>query len=97
VQTTLCRNENKKLNPIQKKQLAEIENLAFIGHKEIFIKKKPQKTKKCNCRGKNGQIKELYLSEKEAWDLVAHKSSEVGLSVYPCPSGLGWHLTSSGI
>jgi hypothetical protein len=83
----------KELNDIQKKQMAQIEKMSFIGHKEIFVKKKPRQTRICTCKGKNGQIKDLYYSEKEAWDLVFHKSSEIGLSVYPCPSGLGWHLT----
>jgi heterodisulfide reductase subunit B len=49
------------------------------------------------CIGKNGQAKNLYASEEEAFDVANHRNSESGimLRVYPCPYNAGWHLTSN--
>jgi len=49
----------------------------------------------CRCTDGKGYPKELYQSEaaahKEIHAQLVHIKTK--LSVYPCPSGFGWHLT----
>jgi hypothetical protein len=49
----------------------------------------------CRCTDSKGQPKGLYATEaaarKESHTLMMH--TKTTLSVYPCPSNCGWHLT----
>lgn len=49
----------------------------------------------CNCTDSKGQPKDLYETEayahREINAIMVHAKTK--LSVYPCPSGCGWHLT----
>lgn len=74
--------------------MAQIEKMVFIGTKEV-VKQIFVPHKKCSCKGKDGQAKKLYSTQKEALDVANFQSAEIGLTVYPCPSGLGWHLTKT--
>jgi len=87
-------NAKKELNNIQKEQLAQIEKIVCVGTKEV-VKERFVPRKKCGCKGHDGQAKKLYFTQKEALDVVNFQSAEVGLNVYPCPSGLGFHLTKN--
>jgi len=45
----------------------------------------------CKCIDGKGYPKELYQNEASAQQAI--ERTKVKLSVYPCPSGFGWHLT----
>lgn len=45
----------------------------------------------CRCTDGKGYPKELYENEASAQQAI--ERTKVKLSVYPCPSGFGWHLT----
>lgn len=50
----------------------------------------------CGCTGRNYKKKKLYRSEREAQEQAefAKIERQVTLTVYPCPYGRGYHLTS---
>jgi len=49
----------------------------------------------CSCTDSKGVPKSLYETEEDAEKEVRAGTREANrrLSVYPCPSGCGWHLT----
>lgn len=51
----------------------------------------------CLCCGKDGKRKMLYSTECDAQAVAEYRSKIIGmpLCVYPCPSGLGFHITSN--
>ena len=51
----------------------------------------------CGCKDKNGLSKKLYETREEAQQManLRNQDSSFILHVYPCPSGMGWHLTSN--
>ena len=51
----------------------------------------------CPCCGKDGRKKKLYSTEAEALIVAEQCSKERGypLRVYPCPYGVGFHITSN--
>lgn len=51
----------------------------------------------CGCTGKDGKQKASYQSEQEANDHMHYAMAErnVNLTVYECPYGGGYHLTSN--
>lgn len=53
---------------------------------------------KCTCVDREGALKQLYRSRSEAdrHCRIAFAERRVTLSVYPCPTARGWHLTSRG-
>ena len=54
--------------------------------------------KKCkHCHGKDGKQKDVYETFQSALDTASHieKTRGIYLTVYKCPLGNGWHLTSN--
>lgn len=51
----------------------------------------------CPCCGKDGYKKELYSTEGEAFLVAEHRMKIIGfpLYVYPCPYGVGFHITKN--
>jgi hypothetical protein len=47
------------------------------------------------CSGRNGEAKDVYVTQEVAEDMARHIESEhrIRLKVYPCPHSDGWHLT----
>jgi len=54
-------------------------------------------TNKCGCTDRSGRTKKLYwerwLAEQQVY--YAKKERDVVIKIYTCPSGFGYHLTSS--
>jgi len=50
-----------------------------------------------SCTGRNGHAKATYRTEAEARRRAEILREEQGaeLTIYPCPSGTGWHLTKA--
>ena len=57
----------------------------------------PSTENACSCCGKDGKRKKLYSTESEALIVAEYRSKEAGypLRVYPCPQGVGFHITSN--
>lgn len=57
----------------------------------------PSAENACSCCGKDGKRKKLYSTESEALIVAEYRSKEAGypLRVYPCPQGVGFHITSN--
>lgn len=47
----------------------------------------------CSCRDAQGEVKYLYISQKELTYLLSKK--DIKLYAYPCPYEKGWHLKKS--
>jgi len=54
-------------------------------------------TNRCECKGKDGRKKKLYRNKREACEQAqfAKVDRQVQLSIYSCPNGTGYHLTSN--
>ena len=65
--------------------LLELDSLEF----EFFTSNEFDVNSFCSCLDRNGNIKTLYQTKKEA---LKHASSK-DIIAYPCPSELGWHLS----
>jgi len=65
--------------------LLELDPLEF----EFFTSKDFDVNSFCTCLDRNGNIKTLYKTKKEA---LKHASSK-NILAYPCPSEIGWHLS----
>lgn len=52
---------------------------------------------RCNCKGKDGKLKNLYATREAAEENARYcqLSRGVHLNVYECPEKKGWHLTSN--
>ena len=60
---------------------------SFTDTSTTFYEKKAS----CTCNDAQGNPKLLYTSEKEAQNALTYL--KLNLSIYPCPSERGWHLT----
>ncbi len=49
----------------------------------------------CTCSDGSGNIKNLYLSRKDAEQVsaLARKEQNITLNIYACPTSTGWHLS----
>jgi hypothetical protein len=57
-----------------------------------------QYLRKCEyCKGKDGNLKDIYETFQSAVDTVKHieESRGIFLSIYKCPQNNGWHLTKN--
>jgi len=57
--------------------------------------KKPNLQKCPICKSKDGKRKDIYKTYQEAVDAVKYFKNEhqLGLNIYECEHGYGWHLT----
>ncbi|MCF0224737.1 MAG: hypothetical protein HUK20_10745 [Fibrobacter sp.] len=87
-----------------KKNFGKLDNTRIAPEKldknldllDLSAIQKPSRVPSCNCRGRNGRKKILYFSQSQAQNVANYRSKRTGkkLSVYPCPSQNGFHLTS---
>ena len=67
------------------------ERYSFLSHKVLQVQEVQPYTTYCSCKGKDGEVKYLYSTQKELEYLLLNK--EIKLYTYPCPDEPGWHLS----
>ena len=61
--------------------------------REFYCQKKDSE---CSCLDHNGNKKSAYLTKESAEKMASIRArAGICLTVYPCPYGNGWHLTSN--
>jgi len=69
----------------------------YLKHQKETVKTNTKNNPVCDCTGSQGQTKDLYPSEESAQKTanVLAKQKNLYLTIYPCPSLDGWHLTKN--